>query len=406
MTASRHSEIGAVPTDRGRRRPLSNVRGAEERAGDERWSLRLAEAFRIFRADEDEAIHGLHGLHPYPARLHPIWARRILGGFAPGTRVYDPFCGSGTVLVEAAARGLVAGGSDLSQYAVRVARLKSTPRDGPFLERLIRAAVGCHDDAKSRRETPFAAFAAGERRFPPHVLAQLISLRDAIERRTETGDPAVREVLLLAFAPLLAKFANKPNRRAPEVNRRAVRDHFLRRVETMVEVWARHGGGGDERPPVSVRVADAQELPVEAASVDVVFSSPPYPGVYDYLAEVALFARWIGDDKWIEAARGKEIGRRGSGGVRWRDMMRGALLEVARVLAPGGRAFLVVGDGADGVSAVRADEVLASVLRAPDLGLRFVAAASQERPHFHAASRDAFAQTPRREHFVCLERPA
>lgn len=389
--------------ERGLRRPLSNVRGSEERSGDEERSLRLAQAFRVVRADETLPIRGLHGLHPYPARLHPAWARKLLASEPEGTVVYDPFCGSGTVLVEARRRGLPCAGSDLSDYAVRVARLKTTPQDGRFFEALTRAAVDCHADAAERRETPFAALAAKERRFAPHVLAQLISLRDAIETRCEHADPAVREWLLLAFAPLLAKFANKDNRRAPEVNRRAVRDHFLRRVQGMVEAWADEGQSSLEDAP-EIKVADAQHLPRAHASVDLILSSPPYPGVYDYLAEVRTFARWIGDDAWIDAATEREIGRRGTGGTRWRHMMRGALLEMSRILRPGGRIQLVVGDGASGQGAVRVDEVLTSVLRASDLRLKFIAAVSQERPHFHAASRDAFAETPRREHLVELER--
>ena len=43
-----------------------------------------------------------HGLHPYPARMIPQIAARLLERYAsPGDWVLDPFCGSGTVLVEA-----------------------------------------------------------------------------------------------------------------------------------------------------------------------------------------------------------------------------------------------------------------------------------------------------------------
>lgn len=47
----------------------------------------------------------------------------------PGDRVYDPFCGSGTVLLEAQSRGRTAVGSDLNPYAVLISRAKLSVSD-------------------------------------------------------------------------------------------------------------------------------------------------------------------------------------------------------------------------------------------------------------------------------------
>ncbi|MEM3661053.1 MAG: DNA methyltransferase [Thermoproteota archaeon] len=43
-----------------------------------------------------------HGLHEYPARMIPQIAQRLINRYSPeGGKILDPFCGSGTVLVEA-----------------------------------------------------------------------------------------------------------------------------------------------------------------------------------------------------------------------------------------------------------------------------------------------------------------
>jgi tRNA G10 N-methylase Trm11 len=54
-----------------------------------------------------------HGIHPYPAKFIPQIPRALIAALHPrdGTAVMDPFCGSGTTLVEAAAEGLPAIGS-------------------------------------------------------------------------------------------------------------------------------------------------------------------------------------------------------------------------------------------------------------------------------------------------------
>lgn len=47
-----------------------------------------------------------HGVFRYPAKFHPLIARRLVELISrEGETILDPFCGSGTLLVEAAAIG-------------------------------------------------------------------------------------------------------------------------------------------------------------------------------------------------------------------------------------------------------------------------------------------------------------
>jgi len=100
------------------RRPLSsvdiiNVRFVE----DEDWDFRRADTRYL-----------THGLHPYPARMVPQVVGRLLERYAPkGCVVLDPFCGSGTVLVEARLHGMNSVGIDINPLACLLARVKSTP---------------------------------------------------------------------------------------------------------------------------------------------------------------------------------------------------------------------------------------------------------------------------------------
>jgi hypothetical protein len=396
--------------DRGLRTPLAHVRGKEERLGDPAVAARLADCFRILKKDEQLPLRGIHGLHPYPARFHPAWARRILATLPQSARLLDPFCGSGTTLAESMLSGRRAAGSDLNPVAVRIARLRCTRRDGAWLEQFARAAREVHGRAAPRRETPFGRLAQGERRFPPHVLTQLINVRAAIEDYAD-GDPesasaSIHEAMLFALSPLLAKFAGKPNRPAPEVSRRAVRDQFLRRCEAMAAAWADFAEEVPApAPDADVRLADARRLPFRDGQFDAVVSSPPYPGVYDYAAEQELRARWIGGAEELPEAARDEIGRRGGAPGDWKRGVTEALASIPRVCAPGAQVFLVVGDGVEGrARAVRSDAVIRSAVDRARIPLRFVASVSQERPFFHHSGREAFAERPRFEHLLLLVR--
>jgi len=397
-----------TPRDR-RRAPLSHVDGEEVLLGDPETADRLACLFRVHEEDRDLPIAGVHGIHPYPARMHPAWVRAILGELPEDAVVYDPFCGSGTVLVEASESGRPSFGSDLNGIAVRIAKHRTRRRRGEFLERFAAAAVDLHAGAAHRRETPFGALAKREKHFPPHVLGQLISLRDEIDK---VQDPQGKEAALMTFSGILPKFAARPGRPAPEVNRRAVRDHFLRRAEQATHAWADHTEAVERAHPglrsPRVELADARSTRWEDESADAVVSSPPYPGVYDYAGEQRLRAKWLRDDRWAREARRHEIGRRGTTeAADWGHGMLDALLETARVARPEAPVYLVIGDGAIDGRAVRVTKLLQRIQEASDDGrlpLRPIAAAGQVRPNFHGASAKAFRYEPRREFLVLLRR--
>ena len=351
------------------RTPLRNVDGKLEMRGDPILARRLADAFRVRKDELEDPIRGVHGVHPYPGRLHPAWVRRLLAGLHDEARVLDPFCGSGTTLVETMASGRTALGSDLNEVALRIAHQRTARRDQAFLEEFARAASHIHED--------------------------------------NAADEALREALLMAMSPLLSKYAERPGRKAPQVGRRAVRDAFLKRAEGMVEAWADFA----QRVPqhtldAQLRIADARQTSWKEHSADAIITSPPYPGVYDYAGEQELRARWLGKPGWVNRARSKEIGRRGERDPRnWTSGMAAALTEMVHVTTPGAWIFLIVGDGAVRNKPVRTEQVVRKLIYGGTIHLRRLAAVSMTRPHFHTPSQGAFQRQPRREHLILLERP-
>src|SRR5580658_102145 len=171
------------------RRSLSHVGGEVDLGGSQMEALALAGALNVAPAiptgPEGEDRAHVHGFHTYPARMHPATAARLIEAFSPmGSRVHDPFCGSGTVLVEAMLLGRAALGTDLNPVAVRLATTKTKPHSPDDLRALVLAArqVAAFADARRR------ARAGATRRYPqedvamfdPHVLLELDSLRTGI----------------------------------------------------------------------------------------------------------------------------------------------------------------------------------------------------------------------------------
>ena len=70
--------------------------------------------------------YSAHGLHTYRGKFNPQMVRAVtnLLGLSIGDRIWDPFCGSGTVLLEARHQGFNAVGVDLNPLAVTIANAK------------------------------------------------------------------------------------------------------------------------------------------------------------------------------------------------------------------------------------------------------------------------------------------
>jgi len=77
-----------------------------------------------------------HGFHQYPARMHPEIAKRLIQKYIRKSSdiVFDPFMGSGGVLVESMLHGNNSVGIDLNPFAVLLTKVKTTPLDAAKLE--------------------------------------------------------------------------------------------------------------------------------------------------------------------------------------------------------------------------------------------------------------------------------
>jgi hypothetical protein len=408
------------PRDPRRRRALTNVGGAVETEGAQADADKLAHALAVPSVTDDEGDPSrahVHGFHTYPARMHPVTAARLVTAFtSPGGRVFDPFCGSGTVLVESLIAGRPAIGTDLNPLAVRLAQSKTRPRTPAELTRLTEQAAKCAATADARRK----AKAGASRRFPredvslfePHVLLELDSLRVGVEG---VRDDATRADLELVLSSVLVKLSRKPGDTSSGTAQRRTAAGFAARlfVQKAQDLASRLAAFGrllPKPPPAAVVLQDdATQLEKLAPEpVSAIITSPPYAATYDYLAHHALRLRWLGLDA-SGLARG-EIGSRtaysrlkpNAAGAAWGKELERFFRAASRVLPAGGPLAVVMADSAVGDVAIRAEEVVAEAGRA--CGLQPAARASQARPHFHGPTAKAFRDRPRREHALLLRK--
>ncbi len=399
--------------------------------GDRAISEALAEALLAAANDDVVAESLTHPVHTYPARLHPATARALVElvseRMPDGTALLDPFCGSGTTLVEARALGVVAVGVDLNPLAVRLARVKTwtptVPRRRNAKDAGMRIAAEVLMSGKEARRAGFSAAPmrapedfdpnARQRRigkwFAPHVRRELEAIATAIDD-LRPDDPEVAEVLTMALSAVLYKVSSRKSDTDPtwverHVPRGAAARWFGERVAMIVAGLDDLAVG--RMPPTVVHEADARALgTLRLPRIGAVVTSPPYPGTYDYADQHRLRFDFLGirhrafDEGELGTRRGFAANSL-EAARRWKDSQIAWLDALAGVMVPGAWAAFVIGDSMAGVRPMYADDDLRGAL---DDRLAVVAWASQQRPMLGAPERTAFGERGKREHVIVVER--
>jgi Putative RNA methylase family UPF0020 len=412
-----------------RRQALSHVGGEVEVVGDPAYGRILQYALDVQSAEANTETElqrpHLHAFHSYPARLHPETAARLIEGLretlAPDQAplgvpvVYDPFCGSGTVLLEGAMLGHPVVGTDLNPLAIALCRLKlANPTDAEH-EALLAASANAAKIADERRTSRAGAshrFCDEDREmFAPHVLLELDGLQVGIAAQAHS----LREPLRLMLSSLLTKLSRKNGDSAggPLAEKRIAAGYsaklFRKRTEEFVRQQREFRSHRGEPAEVVLSEDDATSLKsVRTASIDLVVTSPPYAATYDYLSHHELRLRWLGftPKRFAEG----ELGARrvysalspAEADARWHGELSRMLQALARVTRPGAKVALVMADSALRGHPLRADDAVLDAIG--DLPFDPLAKASQERPHFHLGTQDAYRDAPRREHVLLLSR--
>ena len=395
------------------RRAFSTVGGAVDTGGDETEARALGDLWDV---DPGLARALTHGFHPYAGRMHPSLARGAIGRWSrPSDTVVDPFCGSGTVLVEAMGSGRVAIGIDASPLGVEIALTRTTVLGEAGRAELVaearRIAEEVGENARRRRRPEIPAWAKREfERYFPHVAFELFGLRALVVATPKTP---VGRALRMCFSSNLVKLMRSgpeaprdgaDKRIARGIPSRLFADRAVELASSLAVLERRTPVG---TPPPVIRLGDARDLAgVDRASVHLIVSSPPYAGTYDYVAQHDVRFAWLELPRrsFERTQVGARVGdgQLGADPTLWRQAQIRWLAEMGRILVPGGAAFLVVGDGVVGN---RAEDAAATVgALATAAGLEPIARASQVRATHDRRLREIFARQPRREHLLLLRK--
>ncbi len=400
----------------GSRRALTHVGGRSRFVGDPAARRRLEVAARP-RPDFDARCL-THGFHTWPARMHPWTAGHLIEAAPHGGAILDPFMGGGTVLVEAMLAGRESFGRDVNPVALEVAWARTSLWSRGRREACTEAAhqvLAAAKEIRKERRPPPELYNVEREWFDPPALMEIWSLLEAIR---EIRDPGLARMLRAVVSSLIVKASRqasdtvtKHDRDHRFVPKRRVEQWFGKRVnellgqlEALLLAMPRkeHLGGRDVRP--HLRLLDARDHdPSLRGQVAAVVTSPPYPGVYDYIDHQRRRYALLGLDPRLasraEMGRRKHVQKRG-----WQEGAQGFAIDLGKAMAAWrdalideGRVWLVIGDGQHEGGAIATLPLVEEA--AARGGLRVVAALSQSRPVFQGSKRP---EEAKEEHLVEL----
>jgi DNA modification methylase len=241
-----------------------------------------------------------HGLHRFAAKYVPqipAWAMEEFAG--QQDVVLDPFCGSGTTLVEALGRCRRSFGVDCDPLACLISGAKTAPVRAARIQELGEAIRANWIGPAARLEHPMPGLNNFTHWFSQHAWGQLQSLMAAINGLVCTNEE--RRFLYCVFSSIVRWVSNADDqtqktyvsgtlkKKPPEVSptfwkalekaRSGLRDLELARLPESTS---------------TVIQGDATDVRLPESSVDLVITSPPYLDSVDYMYNFMLEYFWLG----------------------------------------------------------------------------------------------------------------
>lgn len=243
-----------------------------------------------------------HGIHPYKGKFYPQLVRPLLNilSVPTGGTVFDPFCGSGTVALEAILNGYSAFGCDINPIATEIAKAKTSILSVPTYEfekhiALFISDLNAYQPGNHRSVFSAEAIDEIDSWFPEKVVDKMGFILDQIKN---IPDERIKCFLRIILSSIIRDISQQDpsdlriRRRKEAIDDAPVIELYLQNLKVQYDrIIAFHEVRN--AAPEQIQSADIwlgnskcvsklqSHLPKEG--VDVVITSPPYATALPYI---------------------------------------------------------------------------------------------------------------------------
>lgn len=291
-----------------------------------------------------------HNYHPYPAKYIPQIPKEIISKYTKaGDLVLDPFCGSGTTLIEALLSNRDAIGVDLNPIAYLLSKVKTTVLRKDEMTEIQNVTIKICTDILGKQKYPVPTFHNINHWFKPFIQSEFAVIKYHIEN---VENSTVKDFLSVAFSSLIIKLSNQDSdtRYAYKEKQLRVGDSAQLFQKKVADMLKRNMEFAAIKPNARCKVynGDSTNLSFLDVQVSAAITSPPYMNSFDYYLYHKHRMHWLGFD--VKEVQEKEFGSRnkhndnGHGVESYNNSIYQNAKEVKRLLKRGGKYCIVVGD--------------------------------------------------------------
>ncbi len=252
-----------------------------------------------------------HGFHKYPAKFIPHIPKWAITRYLNGNKdknILDPFCGSGTTLVEGIIAGYNVIGVDIDPLSALISKVKTTQIEENQLNLISTWLIA---EINSKREGTFIPDCESiEHWFTNEAIKKLSLIRTLINQiPNEFGVSEkvkdIQDLLLICFSSIIRRVSNADNesqktyvshtkvKEPNEVNTLffSQLDMFVDRVIKFTSVTNSESKNKIIQSSSSEYLSDK----LNGIRIDLAITSPPYIKAIDYIYNQMVELFWIGD---------------------------------------------------------------------------------------------------------------
>ena len=261
----------------------------------------------ILSINTNSVTQNTHGFHKYPAKFIPqipLWAINKYLKNKKGKLILDPFCGSGTTLVESALSGNYSIGIDIDPLSALISKVKTTKVDIEKLNLI-------EDWLKINIENPpqrlfIPDCQTLEHWFSKEAINKLSIIRTLINQIIDNfeNEKDIKDLLLVCFSSIIRRVSNADNEsqktyvshtkiKQPE----EVFSLFFSQLEYFIERITEFSLNTNLKPAEIIVSSSANSLTdlIQDKKIDLAITSPPYIKAIDYIYNQMAELFWIGD---------------------------------------------------------------------------------------------------------------
>ncbi|MBM3238037.1 hypothetical protein FJZ31_17235 [Candidatus Poribacteria bacterium] len=252
-----------------------------------------------------------HGFHKYPGKFIPQVPRWAIDKYLIGQNeklILDPFCGSGTTLVEGILMGHKVIGIDIDPLSALISKVKTTPVD---INSLNAVCDWLKKDIKQKKRGGFKPECETiEHWFTNDAINKLSLIRTLINQITnEFGkNPKIRDIqdlLIICFSSIIRRVSNADNEsQKTYVSHTKIKipeetiNLFLNQLDLFKERISIFSQKINYKLKSTIICSSSAEGLVEklkGGKIDLAITSPPYIKAMDYIYNQMAELFWIGD---------------------------------------------------------------------------------------------------------------